>query len=272
MPYCCVRLPTGGGKTLLGAHAVKVAADRYVERERPLVLWLTPSETIAEQTIGGAQESGASLSAGARRRLRRRGARARHKRAAAGDPPQDFADKVLVFVGTHQAFNVREDRRPQRLCRRRNVRAAFPACRLPPGLAINEGGKRAGKVDAVVRQPAALASAGADPGRSAQFRHRPVGRSEAAAQPVVRHRIHRDAQARIEHDLQRDRPRAARCGHDQAADHHDRAPDMGSGGRRRAGDPARAGGSGGERSRPLHSPDHAVSGATGDGGRGSHGR
>ena len=50
VPYCCVRLPTGGGKTLLGAHAVKVAADRYVERERPLVLWLTPSKTIAEQT------------------------------------------------------------------------------------------------------------------------------------------------------------------------------------------------------------------------------
>ena len=25
VPYCCLRLPTGGGKTLLGAHAIGIA-------------------------------------------------------------------------------------------------------------------------------------------------------------------------------------------------------------------------------------------------------
>ena len=144
VPYCCVRLPTGGGKTLLGAHAVKVAADRYVERERPLVLWLTPSKTIAEQTAAALKNPAHPYRqalddafGGAVRVLD-----ISERRLAT---PQDFAEKVLVFVGTHQSFNVRETGD-------RNVYADDEAFEphfkglLPHGLAINEGGKRAGKV------------------------------------------------------------------------------------------------------------------------------
>lgn len=144
VPYCCVRLPTGGGKTLLGAHAVKVAADRYVERERPLVLWLTPSKTIAEQTSAALKNPAHPYRqalddafGGAVRVLD-----ISERRLAT---PQDFADKVLVFVGTHQSFNVRETGD-------RNVYADDEAFEphfkgaLPPGLAINESGKRKGKV------------------------------------------------------------------------------------------------------------------------------
>ena len=43
VPYVCLRLPTGGGKTLLGAHAVAVARDAWIEKDHPLVLWLVPS-------------------------------------------------------------------------------------------------------------------------------------------------------------------------------------------------------------------------------------
>src|SRR3546814_9381396 len=35
-PYCCIRLPTGGGKTLLAAHAVRIAADRSEEHTSEL--------------------------------------------------------------------------------------------------------------------------------------------------------------------------------------------------------------------------------------------
>lgn len=102
VPYCCLRLPTGGGKTLLGAHAVKVAAG-YVERDRPLVLWLTPSTIIADQTrdalkdpthpyrqalddaFGGAVRV---LDIGERRQI----------------APQDLTDKCVIVVGTMQAF------------------------------------------------------------------------------------------------------------------------------------------------------------------------
>ena len=50
-PYVCLRLPTGGGKTLLAAHAVAVARDAWVEKDYPLVLWLVPSTTIRKQTV-----------------------------------------------------------------------------------------------------------------------------------------------------------------------------------------------------------------------------
>lgn len=50
VPYVCLRLPTGGGKTILGAYAVRVAATHYIEKDYPLVLWLVPSNTIRTQT------------------------------------------------------------------------------------------------------------------------------------------------------------------------------------------------------------------------------
>lgn len=51
IPYVCIRVPTGGGKTLMAAHAVPIAARRYLAREYPLVLWLAPTNTIVEQTL-----------------------------------------------------------------------------------------------------------------------------------------------------------------------------------------------------------------------------
>jgi type III restriction enzyme len=51
VPFVCLRLPTGGGKTLLSAHTVRIAAEVYLERDYPLVLWLVPSNTIRQQTL-----------------------------------------------------------------------------------------------------------------------------------------------------------------------------------------------------------------------------
>ena len=51
VPYVCLRLPTGGGKTLLGAHAVAIARDAWIEKDHPLVLWLAPTNTIRGQTV-----------------------------------------------------------------------------------------------------------------------------------------------------------------------------------------------------------------------------
>ena len=50
VPYVCLRLPTGGGKTILGAHAVHIARDSWIDRDYPLVLWLVPTNTIRTQT------------------------------------------------------------------------------------------------------------------------------------------------------------------------------------------------------------------------------
>ncbi|QDU55951.1 DEAD/DEAH box helicase [Aeoliella mucimassa] len=51
VPYVCLRLPTGGGKTLLAAHAVGVVGRHLLETDQPACLWITPSTTIRDQTL-----------------------------------------------------------------------------------------------------------------------------------------------------------------------------------------------------------------------------
>jgi type III restriction enzyme len=50
LPYVCLRVPTGGGKTLLACHAAGHALKDLLHAERGVVLWLVPSSTILEQT------------------------------------------------------------------------------------------------------------------------------------------------------------------------------------------------------------------------------
>jgi type III restriction enzyme len=50
MPYVCLRVPTGGGKTLLACHTVGLAMNDLLRAERAVVLWLVPSNTILDQT------------------------------------------------------------------------------------------------------------------------------------------------------------------------------------------------------------------------------
>jgi type III restriction enzyme len=56
LPYVCLRVPTGGGKTILAAHAVGVAADAFLRSDAPTVLWLVPSQTIRDQTLASLQD------------------------------------------------------------------------------------------------------------------------------------------------------------------------------------------------------------------------
>lgn len=53
VPYVCLRVPTGGGKTLIAAHAVGAIAKHLGHQDRPLCLWVTPSTTIRDQTLRG---------------------------------------------------------------------------------------------------------------------------------------------------------------------------------------------------------------------------
>lgn len=50
MPYVCLRVPTGGGKTLLACYTAGLAIDLLQRAERGVVLWLVPSNTILDQT------------------------------------------------------------------------------------------------------------------------------------------------------------------------------------------------------------------------------
>jgi type III restriction enzyme len=51
LPYVCLRIPTGGGKTLVASYAVAIANKYLLHAEQSLVVWLTPSDAIREQTL-----------------------------------------------------------------------------------------------------------------------------------------------------------------------------------------------------------------------------
>ncbi len=55
VPNACIRLPTGGGKTILAAHSIAAAGRTYMENDHPAVLWLVPTTTIRTQTVEALQ-------------------------------------------------------------------------------------------------------------------------------------------------------------------------------------------------------------------------
>lgn len=143
-PYCCLRLPTGGGKTLLGAHAVGIATDAFLSRRFPVVLWLVTSTTIADQTLGALktpghpyrkaleQEFGGAvsvLSIDERRQIR----------------PQDLADRAMVIVSTVQAFRVNNVADRNVYKDDEELEPHFAAVPAGADLSLHEEGPRRGK-------------------------------------------------------------------------------------------------------------------------------
>ena len=57
-PCVCLRIPTGGGKTLLASHAIALIARTWAHREFPLALWLVPSDAIRSQPLDALQTPG----------------------------------------------------------------------------------------------------------------------------------------------------------------------------------------------------------------------
>jgi type III restriction enzyme len=56
LPYVCLRVPTGGGKTFMGSNAVGIAAKAYLQSDHATCLWLVPSNTIREQTLAALRD------------------------------------------------------------------------------------------------------------------------------------------------------------------------------------------------------------------------
>jgi type III restriction enzyme len=51
VPYVCLRIPTGGGKTLIGGLAIERVNRSLLFTRHSVTLWLVPSEPIREQTL-----------------------------------------------------------------------------------------------------------------------------------------------------------------------------------------------------------------------------
>lgn len=55
-PYICLRVPTGGGKTLMACHSISIATQTLLRQERSVVLWLVPTNTIKDQTLSALRD------------------------------------------------------------------------------------------------------------------------------------------------------------------------------------------------------------------------
>lgn len=105
VPCVCLRIPTGGGKTLLAAHAIATLAREWLASDAPVALWLVPSDTIRSQTLRALQTAGhpyrdaleASYGAGVRVCV---------LEDLAPIPPSDWGRKAVVVVATIQSFRV----------------------------------------------------------------------------------------------------------------------------------------------------------------------
>lgn len=61
MPYFCLRVPTGGGKTLIGGHAIARVKRTIAPVEHGLTLWLVPTDAIRSQTLRALRTPGELL-------------------------------------------------------------------------------------------------------------------------------------------------------------------------------------------------------------------
>ena len=131
VPCVCLRVPTGGGKTIMAAHAVAHASKAVLDSDAPIALWLTPSDTIRTQTL--------EALANARHPYRQALAQHFGDRVQVCDleslqtiSPHDVGKAAIVIVATIQSFNVTDTAK-------RNVYSFFEELaphfdNLPPNL------------------------------------------------------------------------------------------------------------------------------------------
>ena len=140
LPYVCLRLPTGGGKTILGAHAISIARDAWVEKEYPMVLWLVPSNTIRLQTAEALKNPRHPY-----RQAMDEAFSGRVRVFDIGDfaniRPHDIRDHCCIVVGTIQTLRVQNTEGRKVYAHNENMEPHFTA--LPkslPGLETLENG------------------------------------------------------------------------------------------------------------------------------------
>ncbi len=141
-PYCCLRLPTGGGKTLLGAYSVGIAHRHRIDGPQyPVALWLVPSAKIGEQTLDALKKPShpyrAALDDAFGGNTRVLGIDERRQIT-----PQDLASAAHVFVATVQSFRVAQAAQRNVYKDDENFEAFFKDRVLPDGMMRNAEGER----------------------------------------------------------------------------------------------------------------------------------
>ena len=105
VPCVCLRIPTGGGKTIMAAHAVPLLAREWCATDAPVVVWLVPSDTIRSQTLKALQSEGHPYREALEAAY---GAEVRvcELENLAHIAPGDWGRRTIVVVATIQSFRI----------------------------------------------------------------------------------------------------------------------------------------------------------------------
>ncbi|QIL42769.1 DEAD/DEAH box helicase family protein [Acidovorax sp. HDW3] len=107
VPCVCLRIPTGGGKTVLAAHAVPLLARDWAAVDAPVALWLVPSDAIRTQTLKSLQTPGHPYRA-ALVEAYGEGLQVCTLDEVAQIAPPDWGRRAVVVVATIQSFRVED--------------------------------------------------------------------------------------------------------------------------------------------------------------------
>ena len=107
VPCVCLRIPTGGGKTLLASHAIPRLGADWLARDYPTALWLVPSDAIRTQTLKALQTPGHAYRSALEEKY---GANlvVCSLDEVAQIAPSDWGVKAIVIVATIQSFRIEE--------------------------------------------------------------------------------------------------------------------------------------------------------------------
>ena len=144
VPYVCLRLPTGGGKTLLASHCVKIAGSTFMEQDYPTVLWLVPTNTIRLQTREALENNAHPYREALNSTFGMNRVAVFDVSDIANIRPKDFQDKVCIIIGTMQTLRVAETNKEVRKVYGHNENFEPHFSALPntaPGLDRDESGQ-----------------------------------------------------------------------------------------------------------------------------------
>jgi type III restriction enzyme len=145
IPYICLRLPTGGGKTILASYAIRDVANKYLNRDKLLVMWLVPTTKIAEQTLDCLKKPGHPY-----RQAIDEYFGGKVSVFAIGDVvnirPQDLEQKVCVVVGTLATLRITDTTGRRIYAHNENYKSHFDRLKISlTGLELIEDGEDKGK-------------------------------------------------------------------------------------------------------------------------------
>ena len=107
VPCVCLRIPTGGGKTVMAAHAVPLLARAWCATDAPVAVWLVPSDAIRAQTLGALQTPGHPYRE-ALAEVYGQGLQVCALEDVAQIAPPDWGRRAVVVVATIQSFRIED--------------------------------------------------------------------------------------------------------------------------------------------------------------------